>query len=253
MSTQLNELRLQVERLDYDNKEGVITIDILKEQNQDAKNELEELKNHIADMKTTKKDASAEDKEKRKQEKMAMMMAKFDTVGSFLLPCHQSFLASDLILPLNFVLDDVQQGAFSEKDEQLRQILMKLDSIDAVGSLTAEDLTAVRRQLSEGQSLVRETVDRLRQSQEENEMITRRRDELEARVAALETEYEELLGGVFQFEDDGRLADNFYFRDTEKTINDEETSDVDIAESMTDLKVRIVISVLGDIFLIPEV
>ena len=156
-------------------------------------------------------------------------------------------------MPLNFVLDDVQQGAFSEKDEQLRQILMKLDSIDAVGSLTAEDLTAVRRQLSEGQSLVRETVDRLRQSQEENEMITRRRDELEARVAALETEYEELLGGVFQFEDDGRLADNFYFRDTEKTINDEETSDVDIAESMTDLKVRIVISVLGDIFLIPEV
>lgn len=48
--------------------------------------------------------------------------------------------------------------------------------------------------MSEGQSMVRETVDRLRQSQEENEMVTRRRDELEARVAALETEYEELLG-----------------------------------------------------------
>ena len=57
-----------------------------------------------------------------------------------------------------------------------------------------DDLTAIRRQLSEGQSMVRETVDRLRQSQEENEMVTRRRDELEARVAALETEYEELLG-----------------------------------------------------------
>jgi hypothetical protein len=42
--------------------------------------------------------------------------------------------------------------------------------------------------------MIRETVDRLRQSQEENEMITRRRDELETRVAALETEYEELLG-----------------------------------------------------------
>jgi kinesin family protein 5 len=81
MSSQLNELRLQVERLGYDNKEGVITIDILKEQNLDAKNELEELKNQIADLKTAKKDASAEDKEKRKQEKMAMMMAKFDTVS----------------------------------------------------------------------------------------------------------------------------------------------------------------------------
>jgi kinesin family protein 5 len=85
-----------------------------------------------------------------------------------------------------------------------------------VSTLTVEDLTAVRRQLAEGQSLVRETVDRLRQSQEENEMVIRRRDELEGRLAALETEYEELL---------------------EKTIHDEETSNVDVAESMTDLKV----------------
>ncbi|KAJ7774848.1 kinesin heavy chain [Mycena metata] len=186
MSTQLNELRLQVERLNYDNKEGVITIDILKEQNADALSELEEVRRQIADLKTAQKDASAEDKEKRKQEKMAMMMAKFDT-----------------------------QGAFSEKDEQLRAILGKLDTIDSAGSLSSEDLTAVRRQLSEGQNVIRETVDRLRQSQEENEMITRRRDELETRVAALETEYEELL---------------------EKTIHDEETSNVDLAESMTDLK-----------------
>ena len=81
MSSQLNELRLQVERLDYDNKESTITVDILKEQNQDAKAELEELKRQIAELKTAQKDASAEDKEKRKQEKMAMMMAKFDTVS----------------------------------------------------------------------------------------------------------------------------------------------------------------------------
>lgn len=86
MSSQLNELRLQVERLDYDNKEGIITVDILKEQNQDAKAELEELRRQIAELKTAQKDASAEDKEKRKQEKMAMMMAKFDTVGFSFFP-----------------------------------------------------------------------------------------------------------------------------------------------------------------------
>ena len=83
MSSQLNELRLQVERLDYDNKESTITVDILKEQNQDAKAELEELRRQIAELKTAQKDASAEDKEKRKQEKMAMMRAKFDTVSFF--------------------------------------------------------------------------------------------------------------------------------------------------------------------------
>jgi kinesin family protein 5 len=41
---------------------------------------------------------------------------------------------------------------------------------------------------------MKETVDRLRQSQEENEMLSRRRDELENRITGLETEYEELLG-----------------------------------------------------------
>lgn len=81
MSGQLNELRLQVERLDYDNKESIITIDILKEQNQDTKGELDELKKTITELKSSQKDASVEDKEKRKQEKMAMMMAKFDTVS----------------------------------------------------------------------------------------------------------------------------------------------------------------------------
>ncbi|KAK7693379.1 hypothetical protein QCA50_002947 [Cerrena zonata] len=189
MSGNLNELRLQVERLDYDNKESMITIDILKEQNQDGKNELEELKKIIADLKAAQKDASAEDKEKRKQEKMALMMAKFDA-----------------------------QGTFSEKDEQLRQLLAKLDTIDndaSLSTLSHDDIVAIRRQLVDGQALIRETVDRLRQSQEENEMHTRRRDELESRVSGLEAEYEELL---------------------EKTINDEEVSNVDVAESMAELK-----------------
>jgi kinesin family protein 5 len=183
MSTQLNELRLQLERLDYDNKEGIITIDILKEQNLDAKNELEELKKVIADLRSTQRDASAEDKEKRKQEKMALMMAKFDAVCLSIWNCTP--------------LTRLQQGAFSEKDEQLRQLLAKLDTIDSEGALSrlsVDDVVAARRQLAENHSLVRETVDRLRQSQEENEMITRRRDELEARFLALEVDYEELLG-----------------------------------------------------------
>lgn len=101
MSSQLNELRLQVERLDYDNKEGGITIDILKEQNQDAKSELDELRKQISELKTAQKDATAEDKEKRKQEKMAMMMAKFDAV-CFLSPplCSMSNYSLMRIFPV---------------------------------------------------------------------------------------------------------------------------------------------------------
>jgi kinesin family protein 5 len=168
----------------------VITIDILKEQNADAKNELDELKKVIAEMKMSQRDTSVDDKERRKQEKMALMMAKFDAVSSIstCLSCKLLFLIR---------LSTIQQGAFSEKDEQLRQILAKLDDVDSASSLSQDDLTSIRRQLYEGQSLVRETVDRLRMSQEESEMVTRRKDELEARVTALETEYEELLGAQF--------------------------------------------------------
>ncbi len=55
----------------------------------------------------------------------------------------------------------------------------------------------MKKQLSDGQTLLRDTVDRLRQSQEENELLVRRREELEARISGLETEYEELLGACF--------------------------------------------------------
>jgi kinesin family member 5 len=83
---QLNELRLQVEKLEFDNKESVITVDILKEQNADARNELDELKRTIAELRSSQRDPSAEDKEKKKQEKMALMMAQFDmaSITSFL-------------------------------------------------------------------------------------------------------------------------------------------------------------------------
>jgi kinesin family protein 5 len=83
MGSQLNELRLQLERLEYDNKESVIAMDILKEQNTDLTNDLEELKKTIAELRSTQKDDSAEVKEKKKAEKMAMMMAKFDTVSLY--------------------------------------------------------------------------------------------------------------------------------------------------------------------------
>ncbi|KAH9001249.1 kinesin heavy chain [Lactarius akahatsu] len=192
MSVQLNELRLQVEKLEFDNKEGVITVDILKEQNADARNELEEFKRTIAELKSSQRDSTADDKEKKKQEKMALMMAQFD-----------------------------MQGTFSEKDEQLRQIITKLDAIESESSapsLTTEDVTQIRRQLAEGQSLVRETVERLRQKQEESDLITRRKDELESRLSTLEAEYEELL---------------------EKIIHDEEASNADIARSTAELKVKL--------------
>lgn len=44
MASELNELKLQLEKVTYDNKEGAITVDSLREANIELNNELEALK-----------------------------------------------------------------------------------------------------------------------------------------------------------------------------------------------------------------
>lgn len=75
--------------------------------------------------------------------------------------------------------------------------LAKLETVDSeagLSALTVDDLTLIRRQLIDSQNILRETFDRLRQSQEEKDMVVRRKEELEERVSNLAAEYEELLG-----------------------------------------------------------
>lgn len=115
MSAQLNELRMQIERLDYENKEAAITVDILREQNQDLTADLEEQKQLVEDLQSTQRDPSEEDKEKKKAEKMAMMMAQFDTVRSAcFLPSFWVFLYSDT-WPLNRVFSLRKKMRFAQR------------------------------------------------------------------------------------------------------------------------------------------
>ncbi|KAG8981385.1 hypothetical protein FRB90_007293, partial [Tulasnella sp. 427] len=126
------------------------------------------------------------------------------------------------------------QGALTdEREESLRATLAKLDSIDSdsvAAALTAEDVTLIRRQLSESHSSIRDTLERLRQSQEEKELVVRRKEEVEERLATLETEYEELLG---------RLQPSRLFGFTEKTIHDEEANHADVSDALADLKTKL--------------
>lgn len=91
----------------------------------------------------------------------------------------------------------MQEGTISEKDDAVRLTLAKLNAVDPDDPSTIlnhEDLALLNRQLSEGQVLLRDSHDRLRQAQEEAEMVNRRREEVEQRLGTLEAEYEELLG-----------------------------------------------------------
>lgn len=156
LSTRLNELRMQAEMLGYDAKER-ITTGISKEHGTDERSELEELRCALEMPRANKPDAAQEDKETRKQEKMALVMAQSDA-----------------------------QGAFGKKDEQL-------DADNAPSALTSDDIASIRRQLAGGRAFVRNTVEYLRQKQAEGDLAVRRRDELDTRLSTLEVGYEEVL------------------------------------------------------------
>ncbi|BGP25185.1 hypothetical protein JCM10295v2_004105 [Rhodotorula toruloides] len=164
MSGEVTDLRLQLERLRYDSKEAAITSDSLKEQNAELERELEELRKTLADAKTTQKSVEQEGKDKKKAERMAAMMAGFSA------------------------------GGLSERESEIRASLARLD--DAVNSdkpLSPDDIATLRRQLEDTTVSLREQQDKSKQVHEENDLLTRRRDELEQRLGTLEQEYEELL------------------------------------------------------------
>ncbi|KAG9119887.1 hypothetical protein FRC07_004867, partial [Ceratobasidium sp. 392] len=191
LSTELSNLRLDNERLTFDQKELQINYDQSSEKVKELIKELDEVRLNADERNFANRDQSAEDKEKKKAEKMALMMAQYDT------------------------------GSMSERDEQLRAMVSKLDAFDSeesVKALTLEDVQYVRRQLVEGQNVVQDAIDRLRQVQEENEMISRRRDEIEQRLTTVEADYEDLF---------------------EKTINTEGGSHLNAGESMVELKSKL--------------
>jgi kinesin family protein 5 len=89
------------------------------------------------------------------------------------------------------------QGEISEKDEQLRAMVTKLDAIDSaegVSSLSYDDIQSIRRQLVDAQNATNDAIERLHQVQHENEMIARRRDEVEQKLSVVEADYEDLFG-----------------------------------------------------------
>lgn len=164
MSKDITDLKVQIERLNFENKDAAYSVDSLKETNNDLANELEELRKSIVELKAAQKTASDEDKERKKAEKLAALMGNFDS------------------------------GTFSQKEEEIRATLLKLDEAsDSQTTLSPEDIVKLRKQLTESQLFAREQSEKARQTTEDYEVLLQRKEELESRVTALEQECEELL------------------------------------------------------------
>lgn len=170
LNSEVNEVKMQLERLNFEGKEAQITMDSLKEANSELTTELDDLKQQLLDVKMSAKESGAalDEKEKKKAEKMAQMMAGFD-------------LGSDV---------------FSDNERSIADAIAQIDQLHEVSSggdiIPTEDLKALREKLVATQGIVRQAELSLYSSSSTN-FDAKRRAELEDRLASLQRDYEELL------------------------------------------------------------
>ncbi len=170
LGTEVNEFKMQIERLSFESKEAQITMDGLKEANAELTAELDEVKQQLLDVKMSAKETSAvlDEKEKKKAEKMAKMMAGFDLGGD----------------------------VFSDNERNIKKVIEHVDSLHIQSSageaIPPEELEAIRSALVETQGIVRQAELSLYGNSADN-VSSKRQEELQNRLEASERDYEDLL------------------------------------------------------------
>ncbi|KUJ17211.1 kinesin-domain-containing protein [Mollisia scopiformis] len=166
----VNEFKMQMERLTFESKEAQITMDGLKEANAELTVELDEVKQQLLDVKMSAKETSAvlDEKEKKKAEKMAQMMASFDLGGD----------------------------VFSDNERAIKKVIDHVDALHEQSSageaIPPDEFQEIRAALVETQGIVRQAELSV-YAPAESTANAKRREELEGRLEAIEREYEELL------------------------------------------------------------
>ena len=171
LGSEVNELKMQLERVAYESKEASITMDGLKEANSELTTELDEVKQQLLDVKMSAKETTAvlDEKERKKAERMAQMMAGFD----------------------------MGDEAFSDNEKMIRRCIRQVEALyerSASGeSVAPDDLRILKTQLVETQGIVRQAELSRNERVNEGDDRNRRKDDLEDRLASIEREYEDLL------------------------------------------------------------
>lgn len=127
-------MRMQFEKLEFETKEHAITMDSLKEANGELTAELDDVKAQLLDAKMSAAESSQalDEKEKLKKERMAQMMASFD----------------------------LGDGMMSHSEIQIREMVQQVDGLlgiaDSGESVAPDELVALKERLMEVQGLVRQ-------------------------------------------------------------------------------------------------
>ncbi|KAJ3479834.1 hypothetical protein NLG97_g8219 [Lecanicillium saksenae] len=170
LTTEVNEFKMQLERLNFESKEAQITMDALKEANSELTTELDEVKQQLLDVKMSAKEngVAFDEKEKRKAEKMAKMMAGFDLGGD----------------------------VFSENEKQIAEAIKHIETLhehSKIGdNIAPEEFEQLKTKMVETQGIVRQA-ELSMYSVPASDLDSRRRHELEVRLEGLQQEYEDML------------------------------------------------------------
>ena len=172
LNAEVNELKMQLERVYFEGKEASITMDSLKEANSELTVELDEVKQQLFDVRMSARETNSvlEEKERKKAERMAQMMSGFSDAGGE---------------PLS--------GSERKIQDCLRQVERLYDSSVAGEALVPADLESLRTQLSEAQDVVQHADISLKMNGQIGSDRNRRRDTLEDRLLQVEQQYEALL------------------------------------------------------------
>lgn len=171
LQSEANGFKMEMEKLQFETKETMITMDGLKEQNSELTTELDNVKQELLDAKISVSDTQAvlDEKEKKKAERMAHMMAGFDLGGD----------------------------AFSENEQSIRRAIEEVDRLHDVSSagnaVAPQDIESLRKRLVDAQGIVRQAELSVAQRNEHDEAMLKRREALEERLSSVERDYEEVL------------------------------------------------------------
>ena len=166
LTSELNEAKMLLEKVQFENKEQGISLDELKDANTEMGAELKELKQELFALRLHRSDSMTTSEEhvnrgRRKEEMMKEMMAGFPELG-------------------------LQDGS------RVNSVLSKLDSSSAA-AITREETNILRAALEESQALSRQTEKLLKARADDADTLAIINEDLEKRLGEMEDSYAELL------------------------------------------------------------
>jgi kinesin family protein 5 len=166
LTSELNEAKMLLEKVQFENKEQGISLDELKDANMEMGAELKELKQELFALRLHRSDSMTTSEEhvnrgRRKEEMMKEMMAGFPELG-------------------------LQDGS------RVNSVLSKLDT-SSTAAITREETNILRAALDESQALSRQTEKLLKARADDADTLAIINEDLEKRLGEMEDAYAQLL------------------------------------------------------------